>query len=125
MKSILINSQTREVKEVTLANVLQDSYDLIGNGCSMVETGEYINHTDALIIDEEGYFKSALCGFFYNEHFYYGNAVVWGMNPDDGDNADCKVSVQEILSKIQWVDANNANKIRERVMNQPYTFTKF
>lgn len=123
MKSILINSQTREVKEVTLADILKDSYELIGNNCSMVETGEYINHTDALMIDEEGYFKEGLCGFFYNARFYYGNAVVWGMNPEDGENADCVVSVEDVLSKVQWMDANRANKIRERVINSPYTFT--
>ncbi len=123
MKSILINSQNREVKEVTLANVLQDSYALIG--CSMVETGEYINQTDAIMIDEEGYFNEGLCGFFYGENFYYGNAVIWGMNPEDGDNADCSVSVEDILAQIEWVDTHKASVIRERVMNRPFTFISY
>ena len=43
MKSILINSETQEVKEVTLENVLTDSYNAIGNECGMVQIGEYIN----------------------------------------------------------------------------------
>lgn len=123
MKSILINSQTREVKEVTLADVLKDSYALIG--CSMVETGEYINQNDALMIDEEGYFKQGQCGFFYGENFYYGNAVIWGTNPEDGDNADCSVTAEQVLASIYWVDAQKANMVRERVMSRPFTFTSF
>jgi hypothetical protein len=123
MKSILINSQTREVKEVTLADVLKDSYALIG--CSMVETGEYINATDALMIDEEGYFNEGLCGFLYGENFYYGNAVIWGTNPEDGDNADCSVNVEDVLAQVEWVDMHKASLIRERVMNRPFTFVAY
>jgi hypothetical protein len=125
MKSILINSETLEVKEVTLANTLRDTYDLIGANCSLVETGEYISKSDALMINEEGYFNEGLCGFFYGENFYYGNAVVWGMNLKNGDNADCAVSVENVASKIQWVDAEIASRIRERVMNRPFTFQSF
>jgi hypothetical protein len=125
MKSISINSENREVKEVTLADTLNDSYALIGNHCSMVQTGEYINPTDAIMVDEEGYFKEGLCGFFYGDNFYYGNAVVWGMNPEDGDDADCSVSAEDILSKIQWVDAYTAIRIRARVMSNPFTIVSF
>jgi hypothetical protein len=123
MKSILINSATREVKEVTLADVLKDSYNLIG--CSMVETGEYINQNDALMIDEEGYFKQGQCGFFFGENFYYGNAVIWGTNPEDGDNADCSVTAEQVLASIYWVDAHKASLIRERVVNRPFTFVAY
>lgn len=123
MKSILINSVTREVKEVTLADVLKDSYALIG--CSMVETGEYINQNDALMIDEEGYFKQGQCGFFYGENFYYGNAVIWGTNPEDGDNADCSVTAEQVLASIYWVDAQKASIVRERVMSRPFTFVAY
>ncbi len=123
MKSIVINSQNREVKEVTLADVLKDTYAHIG--CSMVETGEYINATDALMIDEEGYFNEGLCGFFFGDKFYYGNAVVWGTNPEDGDNADCSVSVEYVLAQVEWVDMHKASLIRERVMNRPFTFVAY
>lgn len=123
MKSIVINSQTREVKEVTLTDVLKDTYTHIG--CSMVETGEYINQTDALMIDEEGYFNEGLCGFFYGGKFYYGNAVIWGMNPEDGDNADCSVSVEDVVAQVEWVDMHKASLIRERVMNRPFTFIAY
>jgi hypothetical protein len=125
MKSILINAETREVKEVTLTDVLKDSYALIGNNCSMVETGEYITRTDSLMIDEEGFFKQGLCGFFFGENFYYGNAVVWGMNPNNGDNADCSVSVEDITSKIVWLEANVAESIRERIANRPMQFISY
>jgi hypothetical protein len=123
MKSILINSQTHEVKEVTLSDVLKDSYALIG--CSMVETGEYINQNDALMIDEEGYFKQGQCGFFFGENFYYGNAVIWGTNPEDGDNADCSVTAEQVLASIYWVDAHIASLIRERAVNRPFTFVAY
>ena len=122
MKSILINSETREVKEVTLTEVLKDTYELIGANCSLVETGEYISKSDTLMINEEGYFNEGLCGFFFGENFYYGNAVVWGMNRNSGDNADCSVSIEDVNSKIQWINADTSSRIRERVMNRPFTF---
>ena len=125
MKSILINSENREVKEVTLSDVLKDSYAHIGNNCSMIETGEYINQSDALMIDEEGYFNEGLCGFFYGEHFYYGNAVIWGTDHNDGETIDCSVSVNDILAKVQWVDADRASIVRARVMNRPITFIAY
>jgi len=125
MKSILINSETREVKEVTLADVLKDSYAHIGNNCSMVQTGEYINQSNSLMVDEEGYFKQGLCGFFYGDNFYYGNAVVWGINRENGDNKDCSVSVERVLSQVKWIEPNIANSIRERIMNQPYSIISF
>lgn len=123
MKSILINSTTREVKEVTLADVLKDTYAHIG--CSMVETGEYINNSDALMIDEEGYFKEGQCGFFFEENFYYGNAIIWGTDIDDGDTIDCASSVEDIRSLIYWVDADKASIVRERIMNRPFTFVAY
>lgn len=123
MKSILINSTTREVKEVTLADVLKETYAHIG--CSMVETGEYINNSDALMIDEEGYFKEGQCGFFFGENFYYGNAIIWGTDIDDGDTVDCISNVEDIRSLIYWVDADKASFIRQRVMSRPFTFVAY
>jgi hypothetical protein len=124
MKSILINSETQEVKEVTLENVLTDSYNAIGNECGMVQIGDYINDCDTLMVDEEGYFKQGLKGFFYGDNFYYGNAVIWGCDYETGESIDCKCSVEEISGLVRFVDERNAEIIRERILNQP-TFMYF
>ena len=119
MKSILINSETQEVKEVTLENVLTDSYNAIGNDCGMVQIGDYINDCDTLMVDEEGYFKQGLKGFFYGDNFFYGNAVIWGCDYETGESIDCKTSVEEIRNLVRFVDQRNAQLIRERILNQP------
>ena len=124
MKSILINSETQEVKEVTLENVLTDTYNAIANGCDMVQIGEYINDQDTLMVDEEGYFKEGLKGFFYGDSFFYGNAVVWGCDYETGESIDCKASIEEVTKLVRFVDVRQSAIIRERILNQP-TFMYF
>lgn len=116
MKSIFINAQNREVKEVAIgSNVLQETYDLIGNGCTYVESALYLRGNDALVVDEEGLYKQDLCGFFLFGNFYYGNGVVWGCD-NEGNNADCETSVQDVTSGVKWVSIEEATRIKNSLL---------
>ena len=119
-KAIFINADTREITEVGFnGSVLQETYKLIGNDCSLVQTGAYFTGNDSLMVDEEGYFKEGLDGFYiHDKGFFYGNAVVWGCD-EEGESADCKTSIQEIKANIIWVDRVKCAPIREKVLNNP------
>lgn len=116
-KAIFINSKTREVKEVTLdeSKVLAQTYDLIGNGCKLVESGMYLHGNDLLVVDEEGYFNKGLCGFYLFGHFFYGNGVVWGAD-DEGINSDYITPINEVVAGIVWADESQAEQHRISVM---------
>jgi hypothetical protein len=116
MKSIFINAQTEEVKEVAIgSNVLQETYDLIGNGCDIVGGALYLRGNDLLVVDEEGFYKSNLQGFILYGNFYYGNGVIWGSD-NDGNNADCQTSVEDVVSGIQWLSTEEATKYKNNIL---------
>jgi hypothetical protein len=113
-KSIFINAETREVVSVNLNDQLIDTYELIG--CDYVEGSIYLEGNDLLVIDEEGLFKSDKSGFYFDDAFVYGNGMIWGAD-DDGDSADCKTDIDSVLSRINWVDKDMSEKIRNSRMN--------
>ena len=120
MKSILINAQTQEITEIVLSkeNYLKDTYLAIGNECTVVETGVYINEAEAIMIDEEGYFKEGLLGFTYDGRFFYGNAVIWNCD-NEGNAMSCESTIESIALHVQWVDAENSAMFRESVLDNP------
>ena len=118
VKVIFINAQEKQVTEVMLPKekVLRETYKLIGNDCSLVQTGAYFTGNDALMVDEEGYFKEGLEGVFINgKGFFYGNAVIWGCD-EEGEAADCETLMQDVLPDIVWIDKMRSDVIRQRVM---------
>ena len=120
-KSIFINAETREVVCVTLTDQLIDTYKMIG--CDYVEGSIYLEGNDLLVIDEEGLFKSDKSGFYFDDAFVYGNAMIWGAD-DDGDSADCKSDIDSVLLRINWVDKDMSEKIRNSRMNaSPIVFS--
>ena len=120
MKSILINAQEQTITEINLLkeNYLKDTYEAIGCDCSTVETGVYINESEAIMIDEEGYFKENLRGFTYDGRFFYGNAVVWNCD-QEGIAMPCESTIESIAALVTWVDRRKAENIRESVLNNP------
>ena len=127
VKAIFINSDKKEITEVNLSkkNTLRETYDLISNGCSLVQTGAYLNGNDSMMVDEEGYFKEGLSGFYLRGiGYFYGNAVVWGCD-DEGDSANCETEIEYIVNNVAWVDSNKSAYIRENVLDQPTTIVSF
>jgi hypothetical protein len=120
VKSIFINAFTREITEVEIPtnNVLRETYRLVGNGCNLVQTGAYFKDGDSLMVDEEGYFKEGLDGFYiHDKGFFYGNGVIWGVNLNNGDSANCKTSIDEIKNNLIWVDKVKCAVMREKILN--------
>jgi hypothetical protein len=121
MKSILINAQNQTLSEINLnkGNSLKETYQAIGNDCSLVQTACYLSNREVIVVDEEGYFKEGLKGFYVKDvGFFYGNGVVWNCDAD-GEMTDCEISVAELQSKIEWVDEKTSSHIRERVLDEP------
>jgi hypothetical protein len=125
MKSILINAQTEELSEINLnkPSVLEQTYKAIGNDCEIVQTACYLTDTEVIVVDEEGYFKENLKGFYIeNVGFFYGNGVVWNCD-ENGESTDCETSIEDLKSKITWVDETTSQHIRLRILENPmFTF---
>jgi hypothetical protein len=49
--------------------------------------------------------------------------MIWGAD-DDGDSADCKSDIDSVLLRINWVDKDMSEKIRNSRMNaSPIVFS--
>jgi|688.fasta_scaffold300207_4 hypothetical protein len=131
-KVIFIDSENQKVTEVFIEknDCLKETYTMIGNGCHTVATAIYLHEhscPDTIMVDDEGYFVADSQGFRmtsldYEQMFIYGNAVIWGMD-EYGELDNVKTTLEEISSKIKWVDKHDAAIIRERVMNTPPIIT--
>ena len=120
MKAILINAQKQEVSEIVLNkdNYLRDTYEAIGNGCALVQSGIYLNETEALMVDEEGYFKDGLSGFTFDGRFFYGNGIIWNCD-EEGESISCQSTVESIMPRVKWVNSNKSQYVRENVLDSP------
>lgn len=114
-KAIFIDVENQSVTGIELRRgaSLQMSYDLIG--CSLVEQAIYLNDKlDAIIVDEEGYFKEGLAGFYYDDcYYYYGNAIIWGVD-SEGELADVHISLDEVKNKVTFVNKQDSALLREK-----------
>lgn len=58
-----------------------------------------------LIVDDEGLINGKwTTGFEHDGRQIAGNAIVAGVNEDDGDFRDCALSAEEVKSKIKFLD---------------------
>ena len=124
MRSILIDAQKGEIREIELdqSKSLKDTYAAIGNGCNLVETGIYLNDTETIMVDEEGYFKDNLRGFVIAddnspERFFYGNGVVWNTD-EDGEVVSTDMSIDEMQKLVKWVNLEDSQRIRQGILNR-------
>jgi hypothetical protein len=125
-KAIFINAETREVVSVELSkeNTLAECYSLIG--CNIVEAIHTYSDGNCdgnqLIFDEEGLFKEGKSGFYFDGWFIYGNAIIWG-NDIHGYLADCNYQVDDVLSRLYWVDKEMSESIRNsKLQKNPQVF---
>ena len=97
---------------------LNEVYEAIG--CELVERVPlnrcgFFDESHDLLIDEEGLFKPTP-GFLLGLNVYLGNAVIFGVDWDNGrwENADIQVSA--IIEKITWLDTQTAHSIAQKVL---------
>lgn len=106
MKAILIDPVTRTVTTVEHDGTLDSTYNLLG--CSMIESPVRYENGDAMYCDEEAWLnvdENPLAGFKYPDYLYgiLGKALIVGSN-DEGEDDDCKSTVEEIAKDITWLD---------------------
>ena len=97
MKAIFIDAKNKTVSQIEIENDLQAMYDKIG--CLLVQTVPFAGEN--IVCDEEGRLKPATAGFKLGSWRIVGNALIVG-DTEDGDFADTKLSVDEIIKQIRF-----------------------
>lgn len=102
MKAIFIDTVNRRIEEVVIPKKgLQKVYELIGEGCTLVESAARVKN-DVVFVDEEGMFNGkAGCFTFEGSHPFHGSGVVCGGTPS-GNSADVKLTVEEVRKRVQF-----------------------
>lgn len=115
MKSILIDVNNSEVKEVEIndKNVLLEWYKTIG--CSLVTTGCYINeHDDAIMVDDEGLLNIGKDTRFFTyegaHQPFAGNGLVVGTS-DRGKTIAPQITIEEVRSKVKFYSLNEVKEL--------------
>lgn len=103
-RAIKIDLEKQDVYYIDRPIGLDAIYEAIGNGCSMMEVATYVGR-DAIYVDEEIlYRESDIRGGWAFPDFaqvIMNNGIIVG-STDDGEDADCTVTVDEIKSIIKF-----------------------
>lgn len=111
MKAIKINVATQQVEEVTIGTDYKEIYGQIGNDCNLFCCPVEFENGDVLYADDEGLLKDQI-GAFMLKNFSYpitGNAIILG-STEEGDSADAKTSVTEIMDQIVFLNKQQAEQ---------------
>jgi len=103
MKAILINSKTKEVKEVEMGKDYREIYKQLE--CELFTIGAYLDKEDAIFVDDEGLMNGTDVFFtFEGAHQpFAGNGLIMGCD-DEGESVDCKVDIDEVKNKVKFYD---------------------
>lgn len=115
MKAIKIDVERKEVYEVDIENSLHAFYEIIGNGCELIETASILpskkkgNYGDVIYVDEEcfirvgdvkGFFSVNGGGTFANNGILVGSVMT-----DEGViSSDCTYDVLTFRDLISFHD---------------------
>ena len=107
MRAILINTQTRTVKEVEYNGELEQAYSLLN--CRMVEP-VYIEKEDCIYVDEEGLYSVDDNSVFFTykgaHQPFCGNGLVVGSDLETGATVGSKNTVEEIRARVDFLSAH-------------------
>lgn len=120
MKTFVINPETKEIIEKDL-NTLNDYYNEIGNGCSLIEAVTHYENYDCLFCDEEGIFHEHEHGFIFGvgseenpmeEYFFIvGKGILVG-GTEDGENDHVKIKPEELEKRVVFVSSEDVIKYK-------------
>jgi hypothetical protein len=117
IKGIFINVYEHSVSEHLFKKKPQGGIDLKEVyhviDCDLVERAPLSNYgffdeDHDLLMDEEGLFKQTP-GFFLSKVFVMGNAVIFGVNWEQGDWQNADIQVSSVIEKIVWLDTQTAH----------------
>jgi len=103
-RAIKIDVEKQDVYYIERPEGLSAIYESIGNNCSMIEVVTYLGR-DAIYVDEEILYRELdIRGGWAFPDFaqvILNNGLIVG-STDDGEDADCTVTVEEIKSIIKF-----------------------
>lgn len=102
MKTILINTETREVREIEIEKGLKAIYEAMG--VDMIEVATYLPNGDCIYVDEEGMFGLNAESVFFDvgaHQPFVGNGLVIGTGRN-GNSASCKSTLEEIRKLVKF-----------------------
>ena len=96
MKAILIDSKTREIREVDYTN-FNDIYKFVG--CNLFDAVDFNTKNDTVYVDDEGLLTLTHDTMFFtigdSEQPLAGNGLILGTN-DEGESIEPSVTVEEV-----------------------------
>jgi len=100
MKAIFIDSENKEIKEIEVTG-LSDMQRCV-NG--LIEQAVTIRN-NVIFVDEEGLFKHYEIWFSYDHSRpFAGNGLVIGYDLNTGDEIDTSMDIEEVKSKVTFLD---------------------
>lgn len=115
MRVILINSETREVKEMEIDDADARQYRTYVTGLVSL-----VPNRDVLFIDRLSVHEDAQHYFIFLDRILPGNGVLFGEDPGDGEAAPARSTVEEIVamvgsaSRADLLDAKQKSETKER-----------
>lgn len=109
MKAILIDSTNRKLTPIDLDenkdSLLEEYFELIGNGCQCIDAPYQFNDNEMLLVDDEGVFSNAKSGFKFPDWHYpvVGNGIIVGVDNETGDSTSITSPI-EAFNNIIWCD---------------------
>lgn len=99
MRAILIDAHNCVVQEIDNKGDLDAIYRAIN--VEMIEVGYYNPETgDTMYIDEEGLINGTTVGFELFGRQYAGSGIIFGTNPETGDNAAAVIKLEDVKPKF-------------------------
>lgn len=127
MKVLKIDVVAKTVTEIELGKGIKNIYAAIGNGCNLFCVPVEFDNGDSIYADDEALLQENVEGAFIMEGWDYpivGNALIIGVN-EEGDSSDCKTSLDDLFSKITFLDKDAAEQRKQDVFNSPKIVTFF
>jgi hypothetical protein len=101
---IVINSEKQTIEFAEISNY-KDIYPLIGNECDTFCCPVSFDNADTIYADDEALYHPYQGGMIMPDWDYplIGNFVIVGTD-EDGDNADVQSTLDEIRSKVRFLN---------------------
>jgi hypothetical protein len=110
MIAFRINVETRKVEQIEI-NDWKEIAPAIGNGCTTFACPVTFDNEDSIYCDDESLLRQDdIKGGFMMDGWNYpivGNAVIQGTD-EDGDSTEPLTPINELESKIKWIDKEDA-----------------
>lgn len=120
MKAIKIDVEKRDVYNIEMGKDYREIYKVIGNNCTMFAVPVTFENMDSLFCDDESLLRNDIKGGFMMPGWVtpiIGNAVIIGTD-DEGESVDCLSDLDEIKSKVVFLDLNAILDYRDDALSR-------